>query len=52
MISGDLLSLKGVLAVRFELPSRFVVDYDPAQVTLEQILALEIFKTYKASPVS
>lgn len=52
LISGDLLSLKGVLAVRFELPSRFVVDYDPAQVTLEQILALEIFKTYKASPVS
>jgi hypothetical protein len=52
LIKGDLLALKGVLAVRFELPTRFVVDYDPAQVTLEQVLALEIFKTYKASPVS
>jgi hypothetical protein len=52
LISGDLLQLKGVLAVHFVLPNRFVVDYDPQQVTLEQIQALEIFKTYKATPVS
>jgi hypothetical protein len=52
LISGDLLNLKGVLAVHFQLPSRFVVDYDPQQVTVDQILGLEIFKTYKANPAS
>jgi hypothetical protein len=52
LIKGDLLSLKGVLGVRFDLPERFVVDYDPLQVAPEQILGLEIFKTYKATPVS
>jgi hypothetical protein len=52
LISGDLYLLKGVLSVNYQEPKRFVVDYDSDAVTLEQILGLEIFKSFAAKPVS
>ncbi|MHB1356505.1 MAG: hypothetical protein ACYCZF_11070 [Anaerolineae bacterium] len=52
LISGDLYLLKGVLVVNYQAPKRFVVDYDSDVVTLEQILGLEIFRSFAAKPVS
>ena len=52
LISSDLYLLKGVLAVHYDQPNRFTVDYNSELVTLERILALEIFKSFAARPVS
>ena len=52
LISSDLYLLKGVLAVHYDQPNRFTVDYDSELVTLERILGLEIFKSFTARPVS
>jgi len=52
LISGDLKTLSGVTNVQFSLPNIFDVSYDSAKTTKQQILSLEIFKTYKASLLS
>jgi len=37
------------LEAKFTLPNIFEVKYDSAKVTQQQILSLEVFKTYKAT---
>ena len=49
LITQELKSVNGVEEVKFALPNIFDVKYDAAKTTKQQILALEVFKTYKAS---
>ena len=49
LIKGELQQLEGVMAIGFQSPNLFQVEYDPSNVTLEQILALEVFQSYKAT---
>ncbi len=52
LISGDLKTLAGVSDVQFSLPNVFDVRYDPAKTSKQQILALDVFKTYAATVLS
>jgi hypothetical protein len=52
LITGEFQKNPGIGAVKFQLPNRFLVEYDPAKISLGQILALDIFKTYPAQVVS
>lgn len=49
LISEELKSLNGIIRIQFTSPNTFDVDYDPAKVTKEEILSLEVFKVYKAT---
>jgi copper ion binding protein len=52
LISGDISALIGVDGVEFSLPNIFTVTFDSSKVSEKQILALEVFKTYKATLLS
>ena len=52
LISGDLKTISGVIGVQFSLPNIFDVTYDPSKTSQQQILALDVFKTYKATVLS
>lgn len=49
LIIGELKKLPGIFSVTFRFPNLFEVQYDATQVSLQEILNLDIFKTYKAS---
>jgi len=48
LITDELKKVPGVLEVKFGLPNYFTVNYNANQVKIENLLGLEIFKTYKA----
>ncbi|OGI12672.1 hypothetical protein A3K64_03795 [Candidatus Micrarchaeota archaeon RBG_16_36_9] len=52
LISDGLKSINGVISVQFSLPNIFDVKYDSSKTTKEQILALDVFNTYKATVLS
>jgi copper chaperone CopZ len=52
LISGDLKTIDGVVGVQFSLPNIFEVTYDSSKTSEQQILALDVFKTYKAIVLS
>jgi copper chaperone CopZ len=52
LISGDLKTVNGVLGIQFSLPNVFEVTYDSSKTSKQQILALDVFKTYKATALS
>ena len=52
LISGDLKALSGVTGVQFSLPNVFEVSYDTSKTTKQDILTLDVFKTYKATVLS
>jgi copper chaperone CopZ len=52
LISGELKTINGVDGVQFSLPNTFNVIYDSAKTSKDQILSLEVFKTYKATVLS
>jgi len=49
LIISELKKLPGIFSVTFRFPNLFEVQYDAAQVSLQEILNLDIFKNYKAS---
>lgn len=51
LITGELKIIKGVTNVKFSLPNYFDVSYDPAKTTKQEILSLDVFKTYKAKVI-
>lgn len=51
LITGELKSIEGVNSVKFDFPNYFDVDYD-SRTSKEEILALEVFKTYNATLIS
>ena len=52
LISGELKKIAGVNGIQFSLPNVFEVKYDTSQASKQQILALDVFKTYKATVLS
>jgi hypothetical protein len=52
LITGEIKSLSGINSVQFSLPNIFDVKYDPTKTTKQQILTLDVFKTYKAIVLS
>ncbi|MAG20464.1 hypothetical protein CL618_03465 [archaeon] len=49
LITEELKTIDGVGNVRFSFPNVFDVEYDSSKTTEEEILALEVFETYKAT---
>lgn len=49
LIISELKKLPGIFSVTFRFPNRFEIQYDVTKVSLQEILNLDIFKTYKAS---
>lgn len=49
LIIQELKSINGVLEVKFSFPNIFDVKYDPRKTSKQQILSLEVFKTYRAT---
>lgn len=48
LINDELKTLDGVTAIRYQYPNSFRVSYDPAKITVEDILSLEVFKEFSA----
>ena len=48
LIMGELKQVDGVLGVKYESPNLFQVRYDPARLTVDKILAQEVFKAFPA----
>lgn len=49
LISGELKTLSGVAGIQFSFPNVFDVQYDSTKTTKQDILSLEVFKTYQAT---
>jgi copper chaperone CopZ len=49
LISQELKSINGVVGVQFSFPNVFDVKYDSTKTSKQQILSLDMFKTYKAT---
>lgn len=49
LISQELKTISGVSEIQFSFPNNFDVSYDPAKTSKQEILALDVFKTYPAS---
>ncbi|MBU0999101.1 hypothetical protein KKG24_02210, partial [Patescibacteria group bacterium] len=47
-----LKTVTGVEGVRFKFPNLFDVGYSPEVTSKEQILSLDVFKTYKATIIT
>lgn len=52
LITGELKKLNGIVNVRFNFPNYFDVSYDPNKSSKQEILSLEIFKTFNANIVN
>jgi hypothetical protein len=51
LVTGDLEKLKGVESVDFYSSNKFKIKFDSNIVSKNQILAIDIFKTYKATEI-
>ncbi len=51
LISNEIKTLSGIQSVKFGLPNKFYIKYDSEITSEKQILALEVFKTYKATKI-
>ena len=51
LISQELQKIPGVVEVKFRLPNLFDIKFDQNRTSLEEILGLEVFQTYKANIV-
>jgi copper chaperone CopZ len=52
LISGELKTISGVSGIQFSLPNVFDMKYDSTKTSKQQILSLDVFKTYKATVLS
>jgi len=52
LIIDELNKVSGVENVKFEFPNKFTVTYNSAKTSKNTILSLDIFKEYKAQPLS
>ena len=49
LITDELKKVDGVTGVKFSLPNIFDVTFDSAKATQQQILSLDVFKSYQAT---
>lgn len=52
LISDELKKLPGIIGVKFQLPNRFLVDYDPTKINQFQMTSAEIFKSFPVKVVN
>jgi len=52
LITDELKKIDSVSGIQFSLPNVFNVTYDNSKTSKQQILELEVFKTYKATVLS
>ncbi len=52
LIKDELGKLDGITGVRYQFPNSFQVTYDASRLTVQKILALEVFQEFKARVVS
>jgi copper chaperone CopZ len=52
LITDELKTITGIASVQFSYPNIFDVKYDPSKTTKQEIMSLEVFKTYKATIVN
>ena len=52
LITGELQKINGVENVRFRFPDLFDIAYDFQKTSMEQIISLDVFNTYKATIIS
>lgn len=52
LITGELKTINGVAKVKFSSPNYFDVNYNSAETTKQEILSLDVFKTYKAKVIN
>ncbi len=48
LITDELKTIDGLYEVKFSLFNNFLITYDSSKTNKEEILSLDIFKTYKA----
>ena len=51
LIEGALKKISGIANVKFRAPNYFDVEYDSTKISSQEILALEVFRQYKAVEV-
>ena len=51
LIIGELGGINGVEGIKFRFPNLFDVGYESEKTSKEQILSLDVFKTYKATVI-
>jgi len=49
LISGELKKINGIKDVKFRFPNLFEIKYNPKETSVERIISLEVFNTYKAN---
>ncbi len=49
LISSELKKVDGITGVRYQMPNYFAVSYDAGKLTVDRILALEIFQYFGAT---
>lgn len=52
LISQELKTIKGVTGIKFSFPNYFDVTYNSAETSKQEMLALDVFESYKATVVS
>ncbi len=52
LISQELKTIKGVTGITFSFPNYFDVTYNPAKTSKQEMLALDVFKSYEAAVIS
>jgi len=52
LISDELKKLPGIIGVKFQLPNRFLVDYDSSKINSFQMTSAEIFKSFPVKIVN
>lgn len=52
LISNELRAIEGVNSVQFSFPNKFNVNYDGSKTSKQDILSLDVFKTYRAAALS
>lgn len=52
LISDELKKLPGIGGIEFQLPNRFVVDYDSSRVNPSQITSTDVFKNFPVKIVN
>lgn len=52
LISQELKTIKGVTGIKFSFPNYFDVTYNSAETSKQEMLALDVFKSYPATVIS
>ena len=52
LITSELRTIEGVEGVQYRFPNKFVVNYNSQITSKDQILALDVFRTYKPTIIN